>query len=856
MDRKALRFTGRFDLFGFENEPFEGKVETITPGGGQLLDLVVLKKPDWVGFTDNGDGTGEFAGTPTTADVGNQEVVMELTDGKQKVTQSYALEIIDSPEPPVIAAIADQQGVSIREIGPIVIEASDPDLDATLAYSVMSNDYNVVHPNRMRFVITEEGERHLYIVPNRDNAGAATITVTVSDGEFEAEASFTLTTLEPERYSLDLAQTDGGVVSVSPVAEDYVEQSVVTINALPARGYIFEGWTGALEGSETPAILVMDADKAVGAKFSNPVPQIIAINLPTKALAKKPTSFNATVSDIDEEDLTLSWDLGDGTTKTGDAVTHTYQDSGEYTVTLTVTDSNGATANGTALLEVDDDFAPLLFSSAPVVEVLEGETYSYNVATVTPGPDQTLKLVAKAKPDWVSFKDNGDGTALLTGNPLNDQVGFHPVELVLSDQRGDTLQAFSIEVINVNQAPTISAIVDAVIRRGTSLGPVSLTVSDPDKGDQFKVTASSSNQTLLPAEAVLLEEAEAGWTLSATPIAETIGETTITVTVSDGTVEVKESLLLTVEPPPIHAVTIAQPKGGRIIIEPDGTEFEEGTIVRLTAEPAEGYEFVNWTGSTDSTEDTLVLPIDKPMEVGAQMQDIAPPLITITSPTPGPVIDQVLNIMGSVTDNDQLASYEWYRGDKLEGSLNPDASGNFTINGLELKEGKNPFKITAKDASGNEASEAFVVNWSASTVLTVLDSKNTMEGKVISFPVMLKSEGEVGGITFKLIYNPTFMGEPVFEWSSLFGLSINSINTDTPGEVMATFAFAGQAVPAGIQQVGSLKLRVRSMPFGMETLIEPEIVEVSDSLGDSIEGGLASQIGAARIATHAGSRAT
>ena len=32
----------------------------------------------------------------------------------------------------MIAAIADQQGVNIREIGPIVIEASDPDLDATL----------------------------------------------------------------------------------------------------------------------------------------------------------------------------------------------------------------------------------------------------------------------------------------------------------------------------------------------------------------------------------------------------------------------------------------------------------------------------------------------------------------------------------------------------------------------------------------------------------------------------------------------------------------------------------------------------------------------------------------------------
>ena len=658
----------------------------------------------------------------------------------------------------MIAAIADQQGVNIREIGPIVIEASDPDLDATLAYSVMSSDYNVVGLNMMRFVISEEGERHMYIVPNRDNTGATTITVTVSDGEEEASASFTLTTREPERFSLDLAQVDGGVVSVSPVAVDYVEQSVVTINALPAKGYIFDGWTGALEGAETPGTLVMDADKAVGAKFSNPVPQIIAINLPTKALAKKPASFNATVSDIDDENLVLSWDLGDGTTKTGDAVTHTYEDSGEYTITLTVTDSNGAAANGTALLEVDDDFAPLLFSSAPVVEVLEGETYSYNVATVTPGPDQTLQLVAKSKPDWVSFNDNGDGTATITGNPLNDQVDFHPVELVLSDQRGDTLQAFSIEVINVNQAPTISAIEDAVIRRSTSLGPVSFTVSDPDKGDQFKVTASSSNQTLLPADAVLLEEVEAGWTLSATTSAETIGETTITVTVSDGTVEVKESLLLTVEPPPAHTVTIAQPKGGKIIIEPEGTEFEEGTIVRLTAEPAEGYEFVNWTGSLDSTEDTLVLPIDKPMEVGAQMQDTAPPLITITSPTPGPVIDQVLSIMGSVTDNDQLVSYEWYRGDTLEGSLSPDASGNFTINGLELKEGKNSYKITAKDASGNEANEEFVVNWSTKTLLTVLDGKSTMEGKVIRFPVMLKSEGEVGGVTFQAYLQPNLYG--------------------------------------------------------------------------------------------------
>ena len=132
-------------------------------------------------------------------------------------------------------------------------------------------------------------------------------------------------------------------------------------------------------------------------------------------------------------------------------------------------------------------------------------------------------------------------------------------------------------------------------------------------------------------------------------------------------------------------------------------------------------------------------------------------------------------------------------------------------------------------------------------VLTVSNANNTREGQVITFPVMLKSNGDVGGITFNLKYNEVFLGKPVFEWSSLFGLSINSLNTDTPGNVAATFAFTGQTVPAGDQLVGNLNLRVRSLPFGMETLIEPEITEVSDGLGDPLDGEHEAKLGVARI---------
>ena len=45
--------------------------------------------------------------------------------------------------------------------------------------------------------------------------------------------------------------------------------------------------------------------------------------------------------------LTYDWTFGDGGTATGASVTHAFTQSGTYTVTLTVTDSDGLTATDT-----------------------------------------------------------------------------------------------------------------------------------------------------------------------------------------------------------------------------------------------------------------------------------------------------------------------------------------------------------------------------------------------------------------------------------------------------------------------------------------------------------------------------
>jgi parallel beta-helix repeat protein len=66
-------------------------------------------------------------------------------------------------------------------------------------------------------------------------------------------------------------------------------------------------------------------------------------------------SFSATVSDIEDStsSLTFLWDFGDGATSSEQNPMHTYEESGPYTVTLTVTDTDGAEVFNTTSIEVD-----------------------------------------------------------------------------------------------------------------------------------------------------------------------------------------------------------------------------------------------------------------------------------------------------------------------------------------------------------------------------------------------------------------------------------------------------------------------------------------------------------------------
>ncbi len=67
-------------------------------------------------------------------------------------------------------------------------------------------------------------------------------------------------------------------------------------------------------------------------------------------------SFSAKATDSGKDELTISWDFGDGSEgATGENVTHLFSGAGNYTVTLSVTDSDGAITTSSIDVTVSND---------------------------------------------------------------------------------------------------------------------------------------------------------------------------------------------------------------------------------------------------------------------------------------------------------------------------------------------------------------------------------------------------------------------------------------------------------------------------------------------------------------------
>jgi PKD repeat protein len=167
---------------------------------------------------------------------------------------------------------------------------------------------------------------------------------------------------------------------------------------------------------------------------------------PETQTINEPIDFDASgSSDTDGTIQTYSWDFGDGNTGTGSTTSHSYGSTGNYGVTLTVTDNDEQT--DTALKEViiissgQEDITPPVASAGNDMNVKAGSKVTFSAA----GSSDNVGVVSY---EW-DFGDGTTGTGL-TSTHTYGKEGNYTVSLTVTDAAGNS-NAVTI-VITVEEA--------------------------------------------------------------------------------------------------------------------------------------------------------------------------------------------------------------------------------------------------------------------------------------------------------------------------------------------------------------------------------------------------------------------
>jgi len=139
--------------------------------------------------------------------------------------------------------------------------------------------------------------------------------------------------------------------------------------------------------------------------------------------------------------LTYSWNFGDNTNSiTGQNVNHTFVDNGNYNVTLTVTDKDGAVTTQTVVTKVDN-VAPTIVSIVKPATINEGQSVAFSGTASDPGILDTLTY------SW----NFGDTTPAVTGQSINqifaDNGNYNVVLTVTDKDGGVTTQTVVAKVV-------------------------------------------------------------------------------------------------------------------------------------------------------------------------------------------------------------------------------------------------------------------------------------------------------------------------------------------------------------------------------------------------------------------------
>ena len=172
-------------------------------------------------------------------------------------------------------------------------------------------------------------------------------------------------------------------------------------------------------------------------------------------------NYNLSVSDPDGDSLTITYTIPSWLSFNGSSFFGTPQNSdvGSNEVTFTISDPAGLSdSQSFSITVLNTNDAPTIVS-APILEILEGESFNYTIQWDDPDLADGYNLSAQI-PSWLYFNDETD---TIYGQPTFENIGSHSVTITITDTAGlsDT-QSFNLLVIDDPSIPNYEANIPAM----------------------------------------------------------------------------------------------------------------------------------------------------------------------------------------------------------------------------------------------------------------------------------------------------------------------------------------------------------------------------------------------------------
>lgn len=378
----------------------------------------------------------------------------------------------------------------------------------------------------------------------------------------------------------------------------------------------------------------------------------------TLTISSSQTVLDVLANDVDPDGDTISISqiegLENGTATISDdgatiIFTPNASHNGAVSFNYIVTDGAGATAKASVLL-TSDNSNNILQPDTISVEEDGFVTMSYddllaNDDAVVAGAEMTF-----GRPQNGTVVPGNNRT--FTYTPALNFSGTDYFTYTVEIDGGQTYSTMvTVQVSEVEDAPTISAIDDQTTTVGQTIGPIPFTLSDTDGSvDDLTLTYAISNAVpvgLVPEEGITIYGSGENRAMWITPAANLSGSATITLTVSNGVAESSESFQLTVSSASNQAPNIAIVGDIESVIAANAS-----TTVNFTIQDPDTAVLALSTSATSSN--TTLIPNDSQhLAIGGESDATGSRSLTIT-----PATDQTgtTQITISVSDGINIAN--------------------------------------------------------------------------------------------------------------------------------------------------------------------------------------------------------